>query len=241
MSLPKDPLQAADYRRKISQIKRAHPVRYWLGKKRSRETIEKLRISKLGSVPWNKGLTGIYSSETRRKMREAPRLRGPLASNWKGGLPHCIDCGRTVWYYSKRCQKCDIKHKHSLRGPRARTWKGGVTPVMLIIRHCLKTREWRQAIFTRDNYTCKECGCRGGGILHADHYPVTFAEIIHKYRIRTLAQAERCAMLWDTNNGRTLCESCHRKRHGIMKRSKPKPIKQWKEKQRQLLSLQDAA
>jgi 5-methylcytosine-specific restriction endonuclease McrA len=88
---------------------------------------------------------------------------------------------------------------------------------MLIIRHCQKTREWRWKIFTRDDFTCRLCGKRGSGNLHADHYPTTFAYIIRRYRIRTLEDAMKCKALWQTNNGRTLCEDCHRKRHGIKK------------------------
>lgn len=102
-------------------------------------------------------------------------------------------------------------------GPENPSWKGGITPVVSLIRHCPKYIEWRKEIFTRDNYTCRKCK-RRGDVLHADHYPITFAEIIHRYKIRTLAQAERCRKLWDTRNGRTLCESCHRRRHGINKK-----------------------
>lgn len=34
-------------------------TKYWLGKKRSKDTIEKIRISCRGRIPWNKGMTGL--------------------------------------------------------------------------------------------------------------------------------------------------------------------------------------
>lgn len=47
-----------------------HPM---YGKKHSIEAIEKMRKAKIGKVPWNKGKTGIYSEETKKKMSEAKR------------------------------------------------------------------------------------------------------------------------------------------------------------------------
>ena len=30
---------------------------------------------------------------------------------WKGGKPHCIDCGKQIWYGSKRCYSCNAKYR----------------------------------------------------------------------------------------------------------------------------------
>jgi len=45
--------------------------KYWFGKKRSEEDVEKFRVSHLGQVPWNKGL-------------KLPQFGGENASSWKG-------------------------------------------------------------------------------------------------------------------------------------------------------------
>ena len=206
----------------MSTFKRAHPVRYWLGKRRSPDTIRKIREANKGRTPWNKGKTGYLTQGARKRLSDFNRARrGIRAANWKGGktrLPKCVDCERRLSRIdAKRCRQCDRVRKHSLRGPLARTWKGGVTPIMLIIRHCQMMREWRKAIFAQDDFTCRICHKRGGGTLHADHYPITFAIIIHKYKIRTLEDAIRCEELWNIRNGRTLCENCHRKRHTVKK------------------------
>ena len=60
------------------------------GKKFSDETKKKLSGSKKGSIPWNKGKTGVYSNDTLKVMSELKAgVRAPL---WKGGIsyePYC--------------------------------------------------------------------------------------------------------------------------------------------------------
>lgn len=68
-------------------------------------------------------------------------------------------------------------------------------PENKIIRKSFEYKLWRESVFERDNYTCVECGTRGGE-LNADHIkPFAY---YHKLR-------------FDINNGRTLCVACHRK------------------------------
>lgn len=45
------------------------------GRKRPDEVIKKMSASAVGKVPWNKGLTGIYSDEVRVKMSEQAKAR----------------------------------------------------------------------------------------------------------------------------------------------------------------------
>ena len=33
--------------------------------------------------------------------------------NWHGGKPNCIDCGKNLWWRSKRCQSCARKNELS--------------------------------------------------------------------------------------------------------------------------------
>lgn len=60
-------------------------------------------------------------------------------------------------------------------------------------------KEWRKAVFERDNYTCQLCGKRGGK-LNAHH--------IERYR----NCIERRT---DISNGITLCDACHKKTHHL--------------------------
>lgn len=60
-------------------------------------------------------------------------------------------------------------------------------------------KEWRKAVFERDNYTCQCCGKRGGK-LRAHH--------IERYR----NCIEKRTVL---SNGVTLCDECHKKLHHL--------------------------
>jgi len=97
----------------------------------------------------------------------------------------------------------------SKMGNKNPNWKGGVSLLRDSIRACFKYRQWRSDIFTRDNFTCQQCGFRGLE-LNADHI-VTFFNLMQKNEITTLDQAINCDELWNINNGRTLCVPCHKK------------------------------
>jgi len=66
------------------------------------------------------------------------------------------------------------------------------------IRSIPEYKEWRNSVYARDNWTCQDCGGRGG-ILHA-HHIFPFADF-----------PEHRLEVW---NGTTLCKSCHGKIHG---------------------------
>lgn len=98
------------------------------------------------------------------------------------------------------------REKH--RGSKSHWWKGGTTPLNKTIRTCLEYKNWREAVFTRDDWTCTEC-CIRGGKLEADHI-VPFFYLLAANKIKSLEEARLCSPLWDVINGRTLCRSCHK-------------------------------
>lgn len=57
---------------------------------------------------------------------------------------------------------------------------------------------WRNEVFTRDDYICQYCGDNSGGNLNAHHMNSYDEHISDRY---------------DINNGITLCEDCHNKFH----------------------------
>lgn len=87
--------------------------------------------------------------------------------------------------------------------------KNKTTPIKKLLRRHTLYVQWKQDIFDRDDYTCMICKIRGG-VLHTDHYPKTFLQVMTKNNITTMQEAIDCKELWDTNNGRTLCVNCHR-------------------------------
>ncbi len=98
--------------------------------------------------------------------------------------------------------------KITWRGENHGNWKGGITPLEVLIRSSFKNRQWRSDIFTRDNFTCQDCGRKER--LETHHIKPLF-EIIKDYNIKTLEDADVCEELWNLNNGTTLCISCHKK------------------------------
>lgn len=96
-----------------------------------------------------------------------------------------------------------------IRGEGNPMWKGGLSLLHYQIRDCFEYRQWRSDVFTRDNHTCQICGVRGE-TLNADHIRPLFL-IIKEHYIRSLEDATNCSELWNIDNGRTLCVTCHRK------------------------------
>lgn len=133
-----------------------------------------------------RGVLAPLSKESRE--RQAEKLRGrkrpeSVRQNMIAGMP----TGKKHW-----------------------NWKGGRTSIREKIWHRIEYTNWRNQIFERDNYVCVICK-KKSGVLNADHYPMRFSDILSKYKIKTIQQARECEKLWDIENGRTLCLSCHRK------------------------------
>ena len=57
---------------------------------------------------------------------------------------------------------------------------------------------WRDSVFSRDHYICRICGKKGE--VHAHHI---------------IGVVENIDLIYDVNNGITLCTSCHGELHGI--------------------------
>ena len=85
-------------------------------------------------------------------------------------------------------------------GSSARNWQGGKTSANALVRSSSEMRVWREAVFKRDNYTCRNCSARGGEgrkvLLHADH-------------VKPFAYFPN--LRFTLSNGQTLCIDCHRK------------------------------
>lgn len=122
----------------------------------------------------SKSLTGrIVSARTREKIRKS-LLGHPVSDETK--------------------LKMLNNRKKIIRGSEHYNWKGGITPINRVIRNSVEYKLWREAVFKRDDYTCRFCGVRGG-IIHADH-------------IKRFSEFPELRFALD--NGRTLCVNCHR-------------------------------
>ncbi len=112
--------------------------------------------------------------------------------------------GQKFWLGKKRPNvsgdKCSSKRpevrekiRQALLGEKSHFWRGGKSTEAHKIRQSGAYRNWRTAVFQRDDYTCQFCKKRGGK-LQADH-------------IKPFAYFPELRL--DINNGRTLCVACH--------------------------------
>lgn len=122
----------------------------------------------------------------------------------------CITCGsdaRVKAYRQSEFKYCSRECYLSVHTA------DNVTPELDLLRSSAAYRQWRTAVFERDNYTCVSCGDgnrkdRGETVvLQADH----IKPFAHHPELR-----------FDVNNGRTLCVPCHRKTDTYGGRSRAK-------------------
>lgn len=76
------------------------------------------------------------------------------------------------------------------------------------IRNCCKSKKWKKLVYERDGGRCVECSSLKN--IHIDHI-IPFSVLKNVFNIASLEDAVNCKELWDTNNGRVLCQECHQK------------------------------
>lgn len=95
-------------------------------------------------------------------------------------------------------KKQSISMKSAMVEGRHPSWKGGITPINEAIRKSVEYKLWREAVYQRDNFTCRSCGEKEAvsGKLNAHHI-----------KPFSLYPELRFAI----DNGETLCDECHKK------------------------------
>jgi len=152
----------------------------------SEETRKKLSLSKMGDKNPN------YGKPPSEKQKKNLNRKGiPLSKEHKLKIGKANE-GKMR---SEETKNKLSKAKKDKYGEDTNNWKGGITPKNILIRTGIEYRLWREAIFARDNWTCQECGQRGG-VLNAHH-------------IKSFAEYPELRFAID--NGVTLCKKCHKK------------------------------
>lgn len=119
--------------------------------------------------------------------------------------------GENNSFYGKRhtTKTCDVLSEkntgtnnpnYGKYGKDAPNWQGGLTPKMQSIRNTDAYRNWREAVYLRDNWTCMECGARSAA---------SNAVYLNAHHIHPIKDNKNTLLIFDINNGITLCEGCH--------------------------------
>ena len=164
-------------------------------------------------------------------------LKGEKAPGYKDGRylksHHCSECGSEICVKnavcgSGVCSTCLGKDKIGNKNP---SWKGGTTPLIRSIRHMAEYKKWVKEVFKRDDYTCQDCGIRGGKLeahhIQGKEFAILFKLFLKEYnQFSPLDDKETLIRLsmkyqpfWDLSSGKTLCEDCHTKTMGISRES----------------------
>jgi 5-methylcytosine-specific restriction endonuclease McrA len=126
-------------------------------------------------------LTGVPFTQERRDALSKMRTGKPQP--WKRGKPVCQDLASR------------IKRGRARAGEKCNLWRGGVRSANLAVRDSIHYKEWRKAVFARDDWTCLGCGNRGGK-LQAHH-------------VKPFSTHPE--LRFEASNGQTLCIPCHKK------------------------------
>lgn len=144
------------------------------------------------------------SPESVEKMRKSLRPRWDSAEFKEQARQRMLGVKPTLATVEKRRQsRAGYRHSDETRrkiaasqkqGANHPLWKGGKRSPNELFRKSVEYKIWRDAVYRRDDFTCQECGKRGGK-LNADH-------------IKPFALFPDLRLAID--NGRTLCLKCHR-------------------------------
>lgn len=137
----------------------------------------------------------VYTEKRKKNMGLAQKGRRPTLKQ----LARAKEVNKGNTYSKGIIRSNEFREKVSKtmhnRREKSHLWKGGITPINQKIRQSFEYRLWREAVFARDNWTCRFCG-RKGCRLEADH-------------IKQFAFYPELRFAID--NGRTLCKDCHKK------------------------------
>lgn len=141
-----------------------------------------------------KRICKICNKEFERDIREG-------INNYKKRKYCSHKCSSKSKIGIKRPEMAEIlkKNRKHHRGEKHWNWKGGITPYYHKLRQSKKYIEWRNEVYERDNWTCRECNEKLKSKTIVAHHIKSFKKY-HKLRFKI-------------SNGKTLCRKCHKKVH----------------------------
>ncbi|HLD90964.1 MAG TPA: HNH endonuclease [Patescibacteria group bacterium] len=165
-----------------------------LGKVRSAHMLKRYSLSKLGSKNPMYGRTGNAHPAYGKKID---------TSAMNEGLRNYLKANRLPYNHTGHPLK-GVK-RPNFSGENAPGWKGGVSTINETVRKSMEYRQWRSEVFINNNYTCQNCDKKGGRLVA--HHIIPFNYIMDN---------NLTSILYDVNNGVTLCKTCHKDIHKLI-------------------------
>jgi len=135
----------------------------------------------------------MHGNKGKKQLKEHIEKRLKNQSLWKKtkywlGKHHTEEERKQISETKKKSDKTPRGEKHH-------NWKGGISSEINNIRGSLEYILWRDAVYKRDNWTCRICGehCKKGNIVA--HHLQKFSEFPE--------------LRFIIDNGLTLCRKCH--------------------------------
>ena len=161
------------------------------------------QVKKICTICWKEYMMVLWRSKTSKYCsKECWSKRNPKIQK------DCIYCWKEFWSYISSnktycSDKCKWLHLRELKKwENSPFWKWGITKQNKLDRTRAIYLEWRQKIFERDNYTCKDCWIRSG------NWKKVYLQAHHKKWFADYPENR-----YDVDNGINLCKDCHLLRH----------------------------
>ena len=169
-----------------------------MGRKQSDEAKRKLSIAHTGKH---------HSEETKRKIAEGNRKHMAIpevkekmrAVNSRPGRKYTTEGyeKKHTLAFREKMRQMNVKDNQDLEAT--------------VIVH-YKYRMWRVEVFSRDDKTCQHCFTKTGPM--EAHHKIPILSIIRQNESRIKAGDFDIPLLYDKENGITLCRNCHMIEHG---------------------------
>lgn len=179
-----------------NQYLRGHFLR---GKPKSEDQRQKLSAAMIGKPgPW-KGKT--IPEAARQKMSAAKKGR-PLKPEHRQKISEAMVGKPHPAIHHKQTTATKLKKRLAQLGDKGSGWKGGISTDNQRARASAALRDWRAAVFKRDNYTCQKCGAR---------HLKSVRPVLQSHHLKPFSTHHD--LRFEVSNGLTVCKPCHKEIH----------------------------
>ena len=157
----------------------------------------KRRFFANGGKPWNKmldrdSIKKCLKCRVEFRVTNRARIKTAKFCSIKCAKGHNIfDKGNIPWN----------KGKPHLRGKKHWNWQGGIDKEHVRIKQTQEYKDWQQAVYKRDRWTCQKCGSK---------------KLIVAHHIKLFSKFPK--LRFEIKNGIVLCRKCHQNHHNPRKK-----------------------